>query len=561
MAPTVNKLFSNKMLGRASLIFSLLFFSLAWSQETKIIQIQKAGSSQQDESLFPGATILLRNPEDRVHLFHEGALIVSDRAYFYAKKNFFRAQGEVVFTQGDSLKMTCQQMEYDGQTQQAKAWGSVVLKRPDMVLQTDTLYLDRKANKAFYNTPGKVIDQESTLTSNKGIYFMKEKKYRFLYNVKIKNPEYKVNAQQLDYFTERDYAFFYGPSTIVGEDYTIYSERGFYNMKAQKGNFEKNAQIDYDGRIINGDSLYFENEKQYAAGTNRVRILDTLNQSIIQGHFGEIYKARDSAIITRRAVATNIIESDSLFIHADTLIATGPDTKRILRGFYDVRILKSDMRAKSDSIYFNETTGGIRLYKRPLTEKEKQVFTKEDLTQRNPVMWFGNSQMTGNYIELLSNLETKKLDSLKIRGNVFVIEKDSLSSDGYNQIKGGLLNGSFKDGNLENIYVEKNTQVVYYLYSDEDKELIGINKTLCSALDMIMGDQGISDITFLVSPGGDVFPDFQIDTNERKLKGFLWRDVERPRKKSDLFSEKDKSLKLPKIRGIPLPVEFNAIER
>ena len=121
MAPTVNKLFSNKMLGRASLIFSLLFFSLAWSQETKIIQIQKAGSSQQDESLFPGATILLRNPEDRVHLFHEGALIVSDRAYFYAKKNFFRAQGEVVFTQGDSLKMTCQQMEYDGQTQQAKA--------------------------------------------------------------------------------------------------------------------------------------------------------------------------------------------------------------------------------------------------------------------------------------------------------------------------------------------------------------------------------------------------------------------------------------------------------
>ena len=255
---------------------------------------------------------------------------------------------------------------------------------------------------------------------------------------------------------------------------------------------------------------------------------------------------------------TNIIENDSLFIHADTLIATGPDTQRILRGFYDVRVLKSDMKAKSDSIYFNETNGRIRLYKKPLTNREKRVFTEIDLTGRNPVMWFGNSQMSGDEIELLSNLQTKKLDSLKIRGNVFVIEKDSLSDDGFNQIKGGLLNGSFEEGGLENIYVEKNTQVIYYLYSDEDNELIGINKTLCSALEMQMGDNGIENITFLVSPGGDVSPEFKIDLNERTFKGFLWRDEERPRRKIDLFSQEDLELILPKIKGISLPEEFNA---
>ena len=537
---------------------SLLVTTFSWAQETKIIEIQKAGSSQQDQERFPGATILLSDTSQRVHLFHDGALVVSDRAYFYAKRNFFKAQGEVVFTQGDSLKLTCQFIEYEGGTRQAKAWGKVILKKPDMTLETDTLYLDRIANKAFYNSYGKIVDEESTLTSNRGIYFMDENKYRFLYNVKIDNPEYKVNAQQLDYFTEVDYAYFYGPSTIEGIDYTIFCERGFYNMKAQKGNFEKNAQIDYDGKIINGDSLYFENEKEYASGTNRVRILDTLNQSIIQGHYGEIFKAKDSAIITKRAVATNIIENDSLFIHADTLIATGPDTQRILRGFYDVRVLKSDMRAKSDSIYFNETNGRIRLYKKPLTNREKRVFTEKDLTRRNPVMWFGNSQMSGDEIELLSNLQTKKLDSLKIRGNVFVIEKDSLSDDGFNQIKGGLLNGRFEEGGLENIYVEKNTQVIYYLYSDEDNELIGINKTLCSALEMQMGDDGIENITFLVSPGGDVFPEFKIDPNERIFKGFLWRDEERPQRKIDLFSLEDMELILPKIKGISLPEEFDA---
>ena len=40
---------------------SLLVTTYSWAQETKIIEIQKAGSSQQDQELFPGATILLRD--------------------------------------------------------------------------------------------------------------------------------------------------------------------------------------------------------------------------------------------------------------------------------------------------------------------------------------------------------------------------------------------------------------------------------------------------------------------------------------------------------------------
>ena len=325
----------------------------------------------------------------------------------------------------------------------------------------------------------------------------------------------------------------------------------------QRGNFEKNATIYYDGKIIKADSLFFENEREYASGTNRVSILDTLNQSLIQGHYGEIFKAKDSAIITRRAIATNIIENDSLFIHADTLIATGPDTARILRGFYDVRILKSDIRGRSDSLHFNETTGRIKLLKKPLTKKEQQIFTEKDKNLRNPILWFGASQMTGDEIYLISNLETKALDSLKIIGDAFVIEKDTIGQQGYNQIKGGILDGIFKEGALAKINVVKNTQVVYYLYSDEDQQLIGVNKTICSALEMDMIDNEIADIRFFVSPAGDVFPEDQIDPNEQTLKGFIWRDQERPRTKKDLFSPEDLKLPLPTIRGITTPDNFN----
>ena len=529
----------------------MTFVSSFGQEEPKIIEIIQAGGSTQDQAKFPGANILVKRKDVRVHLLHEGALIKSDLSYFYPQKNFFKAKGSVVFTQGDTLKMTCDYLEYDGNLKLAIAWGEVFLERPDMNLKTDTLYLDRLNSKAYYNSQGVILDEKSKLTSNRGIYFMDQKKYRFISNVKIENPEYDLKSQQLDYFTELNKAYFYGPTTIIGEDYDIYCEKGAYETKIQKGNFQKNAIILYNNKEIRGDSLYFENERNYAAGTNNVSIIDTLNKSVINGHYGEIFKAKDSAIITRRAIARNIIDNDSLFIHADTLIATGPDEERILRAYYGVKIFKSDLRGKSDSLHLNQKTGLIKLLKLPLSKIEKRTFNISQKNGRNPVLWFGRSQMSGDEIFLTSNIKTKKLDSLKIIGNSWIIEKDSINDEGFNQIKGGILNGSFTDGKLKDIEIIKNTEVIYYMYSDDKSELIGINQTTCSRLTMVTANNQIVDITFYVSPDGDLFPEKDLPQNERILEGFIWREDERPNEIDDLFSEED---------NLYVPREINVIE-
>ena len=526
-------------------------FVFSFGQEApKIIEIIQAGGSTQDQVKFPGANILVKRNDVRVHLLHEGALIKSNLNYFYPKKNFFKAKGNVVFTQGDTLKMTCDYLEYDGNLKLAIAWGEVFLERPDMNLKTDTLYLDRLNSKAYYNSRGVILDEKSKLTSNRGIYFIDQKKYEFISNVKIENPEYDLKSQQLDYFTELNKAYFYGPTTIIGEDYDIYCEKGAYETKIQKGNFQKKAIILYNNKEIRGDSLFFENERNYAAGTNNVSIIDTLNKSVINGHYGEIFKAKDSAIITRRAVARNIIDNDSLFIHADTLIATGPDEERILRAYYGVKIFKSDLQGKSDSLHLNQKTGLIKLLKIPLSKTENRTFNISQKNARNPVLWFGRSQMSGDKIFLTSNNKTKKLDSLKIIGNSWIIEKDSISDEGFNQIKGGILNGRFTDGKLKDIEIVKNTEVIYYMYSDDESELIGINQTTCSKLTMVTANNQIEDITFYVSPDGNLFPEKDLPTNERILEGFIWREEERPNEIDDLFSEED---------NLYVPREINAI--
>ena len=543
-------------IGILQLVFLFAIGKAVAQEEPKIIKIIQAGGSTQDQFNFPGANILVKKEGIRVHLFHEGALIKSDVSYFYPNENFFRANGEVIFTQGDSLKMTCDQIEYDGTSKLAKAWGKVVLERPDMNLKTDTLYLDRANSKAFYNSFGTIVDEKRKLTSIRGIYFMDEKKYRFISRVKIDDPEYLLNSQRLDYYTESDKAFFYGKTTIVGEEYDIYCEKGAYDTQLQRGNFQENAVIYYDNKEIRGDSLYFENEKNYAAATNNISVIDTLNKSVINGHYGEIFKAKDSAIITRRALAVNIIDQDSLYIHADTLIATGPTEKKILRGYYDVRIFKTDLRGKSDSLHLDQSTGLIKLLKLPLSRKENQILTASQKNKKNPILWFGKSQMSGNKIFLTSDMETKKLDSLKIIGNSWIIERDSISDTGFNQIKGGVLDGLFEEGELREIDVSKNTEVIYYMYSDEDNELIGIDKTTCSRLKMVTRENQIEDITFFVSPDGNLFPDKDLPFNERKLEGFIWREDERPNTIQELFSEEDNQFQPTEIREVSIPEDF-----
>ena len=543
-------------IGILQLFFLFAIGKAVAQEEPKIIKIIQAGGSTQDQFNFPGANILVKKEGIRVHLFHEGALIKSDVSYFYPKENFFRANGDVIFTQGDSLKMTCDQIEYDGTSKLAKAWGKVVLERPDMNLKTDTLFLDRANSKAFYNSFGTIEDEKRKLTSIRGIYFMDEKKYRFISRVKIDDPEYLLNSQRLDYYTESDKAFFYGKTTIVGEEYDIYCEKGAYDTQLQRGNFQENAVIFYDNKEIRGDSLYFENEKNYAAATNNISVIDTLNKSVINGHYGEIFKAKDSAIITRRALAVNIIDQDSLYIHADTLIATGPTEKKILRGYYDVRIFKTDLRGKSDSLHLDQSTGLIKLLKLPLSRKENQILTASQKNKKNPILWFGRSQMSGDKIFLTSDMETKKLDSLKIIGNSWIIERDSISDTGFNQIKGGVLDGLFKEGELREIDVSKNTEVVYYMYSDEDNELIGIDKTTCSRLKMVTRENQIEDISFFVSPDGNLFPDKDLPLNERKLEGFIWREDERPNTIQELFSKEDNQFQPTEIIEVSIPEDF-----
>lgn len=521
----------------------IFFFFLCWfhvalfSQEAKRINIVYGGDFNKDEIKFPGASIFSKDDNQQVQFEHEGIDLWCDIAVYYQKENKIKAFGNVYFQQGDSVKMNSGYAEYDGNTKLILVRDKVQLRNNTMSLDTEELWMDRNTNIAYYNVFGTVRDSVNVLTSNNGRYYLDPKKYEFKSDVKITNPDYLVESARLDYYTVSKNAYMYGPSTITGKEYKIYCERGFYDTKIEKGYGIKNTRIDYNNRIIYGDSVFFDKTREFASSTNNIKVIDTINKGIIKGHYAEVHKLKDSVFVTKRAVAINEIENDSIYIHGDTLMVTGKPDFRVLRAFRNAKFFKSDLSGKCDSIHSEQKTGITQLIK-------------------NPILWSGENQMTGDSIHLLYNLETEKLDSLKVLNNAFIIQKDSLSQNGYNQIKGKNLNGKFVENQLREVDIIKNVELIYYLWND-DNEFIGIDKRECGHMHLTMENNEIDEVTSFNQVDGTIYPDKELPENARKLRGFIWRGEERPKNKDDIFDEDDNNLVLPKIYGIENPIDID----
>ena len=532
---------------KALYIFTVLFISLSFSavsqtQKLKKIRVEYAGFVDSDSLRGPGVSVFTRDNTQQVHFTHEGINLWCDQAVYFEKEDFIEAYSNVIMQQGDTINMNAKYAEYSGKTQLAFASGDVVLTEPKSVLTTDTLYFDRIKQQAFYQSKGKVVrDSSGTITSQIGRYYMNSKKYQFVNNVVLVNPEYTLNTENLDFYTETGHAYLFGPSTIVGENNTIYAERGFYNTNDDTGYFVKNSKINYENRVFEGDSMYFDRKKNFASATNNIIVTDTINNSVARGHYAEIWRAQDSVFITKRALAITVQEKDSIYMHSDTLMVTGKPEHRITRAYYNAKIFKSDLSGKADSIHADHKSGITQLI------NLARYSTSDAFTvRRRPILWNLGNQMTGDTIHLISNPKTEQLDSLVVFENAFLISQDTIGQ-GFNQIKGLRLVGLFKDNDLYNVDIIKNAEVINYS-RDDNQELIGINKSKSGKINLkIEGDYKI--ITLIDQVDGDIWPESKFPENARKLRGFDWREEERPKSVDDLFKD-DPPLVLPIIKGL-----------
>lgn len=505
-----------KLLLFARFAFLFLVSNTLLAQAPKKIIIENADFSDVNQVEVPDAVLLIGN----VRVNHDGIVLTCNKAYYFEKEKYIKAFGNVQMVQGDTLFLNSKYAEYNGLVKKAYASGEAVMSSPDATLMTEVLNFDRNIQEVYYDTPGTIINKDNTLKSNSGRYYVEEKKFQFLTAVSITNPTYVIKSNHLDYFSNSGHSYLLGPSTITSKANYIYTEKGFYDTKKNLAHFLNKSYIRYDDRLIKGDSLYYDRNREFASASRNVKITDSINRGIVKGHYAEVYKKLDSMFVTKRAVAVNFVENDSVYIHGKKLMVTGKEGNRIIRAFNNVRFFKKDMSGKCDSIHSSSKTALTKLI-------------------GNPILWNAENQITGDVMHLIGNNTTEKLDSLKVLENTFIVSKDTLGT-GYNQVKGQNLYGKFEEGKLHDVDVVKNTEVIYYMRND-DQELIGINKNKSSKINLILENNEVETITFFQQVDGDIFPEEELPENARILRGFVWRGDERIKSKDDIFPPEENS--------------------
>ena len=469
-----------------------------------------------------------------VQFSHQGSTLTADEVIFYKEQNFVKAIGNVKLVNADGSVITSGEMEYDGNTQKGIARKKVLLVDPGQTIETETLYYDRLSNKAYFNTGGTITKDGNVMYTKVATYDLNNRLIDFTGNVRIDNPEYTVEGVNIIQNQNTNTATFNGATTITNKKNPanlIYTEKGTYNMNSKEVYLKKNSRINYNGKILTGDDLYFNQITGFGTGRGNVMLRDPAEKRFMKGGYGEIYEKKDSAMMTDKPYAVKILEKDSIYFSAQRILAYQKvdsldplKKKSFLRAYKKARMFKSNIQVRTDSLSFNETDGIMHL-------------------DGKPIAWSGEKQITGDKIEAYFDTQNEFIDSLRVIGNAFAISKaDSLNlKDEFNQVKGKLMNVYYEKNDVKLAKVIGNAQAITYADDQNEKtkevERIGVALSTCGTIEAEFEDRRVQIIACNIGSNTDVYPMSLISREQRFFPDFNWNTKDRLRKWQDIFDD------------------------
>jgi lipopolysaccharide export system protein LptA len=422
--------------------------------------------------------------------------------------------GHVRIKSSDTLNLYGNVLNYNGNTKTAIVRENVRLVDKQTTLTTDYMVFDRNTGIASYTTGGRMVNGDNVMTSKRCYYYTSKKLMYFRDDVVLTNPDYKINCDTLKYNTVSRKSFFLGPTIMKSDDSYLYCENGEYDRANSLSKFSVNALLVDDNRRLTGDSLYYNEKLKFGKAVNNIVMTDTIQNVIIKGNYAEYWRKRGYSLVSDRPVAIMGDSKDTLYIHADTLKATFDTVRnetRELFGYHNARFYRTDIQGISDSLHYSFADSLISLYYKP-------------------TLWSGENQLTADTI--LIQTGKNSIRKIYMQNAAFIASKDTIAN--FNQIKGKNMIGYFADNELVSIDVNGNSETIYYV-REEDKALIGINKAAGSRMRLYIKDSKIKRIVYFDKPTGNMFPDKDMKSDERLLKGFSWRGEARPINKEDIF--------------------------
>ena len=490
-----------------------------FGQQKSKVDIVHANSMEGRKEIGPNVTLFFGD----VKIKHENTIMFCDSAYVYKDSSYVDAYHNIHIIQNDSIHLYGDYLTYIGTIGLAKVRQNVKLEKQDVTLYTDFMDYDRIKNIGYYYNGGEVLSGDNTLISDWGYYYPDYSEVHFKDSVVVTNPQYTIFSDTLIYNTVTEVSSILGPTFIVSDENIIYSEDGYYDTMHDKAKLQKNSYIQGKEQILLGDTIFYDRQSGIGEAFNNFELQDTTNNIIIKGNYGFYNEKTEDALATDSAQLLQIYQTDTLFLHADTLkaVPVPEDTSKILKAYYNVKFFRQDMQGRCDSMVYDFKDSTNTFY-------------------NTPILWVQHNQMTAQTIKLYTrNQAMYKADLIN---SAFVVSpEDSIF---FNQIKGRNMTGYFRNNDIYKIDVDGNGQTVYY--PKDDEIIIGVNRAESSALTIKLKDRAINGIMLRGEPTGNLNPPYILPAEDVRLQGFIWLEEIRPKNKTDIF----KKVGLPKMTEV-----------
>lgn len=207
------------------------------------------------------------------------------------------------------------------------------------------------------------------------------------------------------------------------------------------------------------------------------------------------------------------IETDSISIAADTVAVDS--TYRLLLGYRNVRMFRSDFQSVCDSLTFSTVDSVIHMY-------------------ISPVLWNESNQITSEIMHIIT--QNQQVVRADFEGKpLTVAEIDTLH---YNQVAGKEMSAFFRDNQIYRNDVNGNVQTIYYMEENDPPEITMMAYIESADMTSYIEDRRIVGITYRGNPTYIFYPMDKIPESQPLfLQGFKWENDRRPTKE-DVFRRK-----------------------
>ncbi len=388
--------------------------------------------------------------------------------------------GNVVLTQGNVV-ITCNKAIQYISRNEAELIGNVIAKKDTLTIKTARGFYFGNLSKTKSNSGVYLDDKKVILTADSGEYFFNEDRAVFETNVKLFDTTSTLTSTKLNYFQKQDRAVAIGNVKIVDPENEITADTLEHLRKTKITFAFSNVRIK---NLKNNTEIYGEHLEDF-----RER-----NYSIID--IKPLLLQVDTTYITRED-STKEAKLDTLFIKA-RLMESFRDSSEKFIATDSVLILKDEFASRNDLTLF---------YK----EQNRIVINKISEEARQPIIWYKNSQLTGDSITIY--LDGNKITKLDVNNIAFMMSQNEIYDNRFDQTSSDSIKIYFANNKINEADFFGKVYSIYYLYEGETKN--GLTKSNSSKAKVLFKDDEVSEVKLYINPASEYYPEKQVNGNEK----------------------------------------------